>query len=82
MALDGRRLMGGHNNQPKVGVDSGRGVGEETDRGGTCRGRQPRQRLPPYRRSQQNCPLHSGLTLSRRISISLAVVGVIVVFGS
>ena len=38
MALDGRRLMGGHNNQPKVGVDSGRGVGEETDQGGTCRG--------------------------------------------
>jgi len=38
LALDGRRLMWGHNNQPKVGVDSGRGVGEETDRGGTCRG--------------------------------------------
>jgi hypothetical protein len=24
-ALDGRRLMGGHNNQPKVGVNSGGG---------------------------------------------------------
>jgi hypothetical protein len=30
LALDGRRLMGGHNNQPKVGVNDGRGVGEET----------------------------------------------------
>ena len=30
LALNGRRLMGGHNNQPKVGVDIGRGVGEET----------------------------------------------------
>ncbi len=29
LALDGHRLMGGHNNQPKVGVDDGRGVGEE-----------------------------------------------------
>ncbi len=29
LALDGRRLMGGHNNQPKVGIDSGRGVEEE-----------------------------------------------------
>ncbi len=30
LALDGRRLMGGYNNQPKVGIDNGRGVGEET----------------------------------------------------
>ena len=29
LALDGCRLMGGHNNQPEVGVDSERGVGEE-----------------------------------------------------
>ena len=29
MALDRHYLMGIHNNQPKVGVDSGRGVGEE-----------------------------------------------------
>jgi hypothetical protein len=29
MALDGRRLMGGHNNQPKVGIDGGRGIEEE-----------------------------------------------------
>ncbi len=28
-ALDGRRLMGGHNNQPKVGFDGGRGIEEE-----------------------------------------------------
>ncbi len=28
-ALDGRHLMGGHNNQPKVGIDSGRGIEEE-----------------------------------------------------
>ncbi len=28
-ALDGRRLMEGHNNQPKVGIDGGRGIGEE-----------------------------------------------------
>jgi hypothetical protein len=28
-ALDGRRLMGGHNNQPKVSIDSGRGIEEE-----------------------------------------------------
>ena len=26
-ALDGRRLMGGHNNQPKVGINGGGGVG-------------------------------------------------------
>jgi hypothetical protein len=29
LALDGRRLMGGHNNQPKVGIDGGRGIEEE-----------------------------------------------------
>ncbi len=28
-ALDGRRLMGGHNNQPKVGINDGRGIEEE-----------------------------------------------------
>jgi hypothetical protein len=28
-ALDGRRLMGGHNNQPKVGIDGWRGIEEE-----------------------------------------------------
>jgi hypothetical protein len=28
-ALDCRHLMGGHNNQPKVGIDSGRGIEEE-----------------------------------------------------
>ena len=28
-ALDGRRLMGGHNNQTKVGVNIRGGVGEE-----------------------------------------------------
>ena len=30
MALDGRRLMGGHNNQPKVAVNGEGGVREET----------------------------------------------------
>ena len=30
LALDGRRLMGGHNNQPKVVVNGEGGVGEET----------------------------------------------------
>jgi hypothetical protein len=29
LALDGRRLMGGHNNQPKVGIDGGRVIEEE-----------------------------------------------------
>jgi hypothetical protein len=29
LALDGRRLMGGHNNQSKVGIDSWRGIEEE-----------------------------------------------------
>ena len=33
LALDGHHLMGGHNNQQKVGVDSGRDVGEETGPG-------------------------------------------------
>jgi hypothetical protein len=28
-ALDGCRLMEGHNNQPKVGIDNGRGIEEE-----------------------------------------------------
>ncbi len=28
-ALDGRRLMGGHNNQPKVDIDGGRDIEEE-----------------------------------------------------
>jgi hypothetical protein len=32
-ALDGRRLMGGHNNQPKVGIDGGRGIVEERQPG-------------------------------------------------
>jgi hypothetical protein len=29
LALDGRCLMEGHNNQPKVGIDGGRGIEEE-----------------------------------------------------
>ncbi len=29
LALDGRRLMGGHNNQPKVDINGGRGIEEE-----------------------------------------------------
>ncbi len=33
LALDGRHLMWGHNNQPKVVVDSEGGVGEETQPG-------------------------------------------------
>ncbi len=33
LALDGRRLMGGHNNQPKVGIDGGRGIEEERQPG-------------------------------------------------
>ena len=28
-ALDDRRLMEGHNNQPKVGINDGRGIEEE-----------------------------------------------------
>jgi hypothetical protein len=33
LALDGRRLMGGHNNQPKVVVDGEGGIGEERQPG-------------------------------------------------
>ena len=33
LALDGRRLLWGHNNQPKVVVNSEGGVGEETQPG-------------------------------------------------
>ena len=29
LALDGCRLMGGHNKQPKVGINGGRGIEEE-----------------------------------------------------
>ncbi len=29
LVLDGSRLIGGHNNQPKVGIDDGRGIEEE-----------------------------------------------------
>ncbi len=29
LALDGRHLIGGHNNQPKVGINGGRGIEEE-----------------------------------------------------
>ncbi len=29
LALDGHRLMEGHNNQPKVGINGGRGIEEE-----------------------------------------------------
>jgi hypothetical protein len=29
LALDGRHFMGGHNNQPKVGIAGGRGIEEE-----------------------------------------------------
>jgi hypothetical protein len=32
-ALDGRRLMEGHNNQPKVGINDGRGIEEERQLG-------------------------------------------------
>ncbi len=32
LALDGRRFMGGHN-QPKVGIDDGRGIEEERQPG-------------------------------------------------
>ncbi len=38
LALDGRCLMGGHNNQPKVGIDGGRGIEEERRRGGNMWG--------------------------------------------
>ena len=33
LALDGCHLMGGHNNQPKVGIDGGRGIEEERQTG-------------------------------------------------
>jgi hypothetical protein len=33
LALDGRRLMGDHNNQPEVGINGGGGIGEETGPG-------------------------------------------------
>jgi hypothetical protein len=33
LTLDGRRLMGGHNNQPKVGINGGRGIEEERQPG-------------------------------------------------
>jgi hypothetical protein len=33
LALDGRRLMGGHTNQPKVGINGGRGIEEERQLG-------------------------------------------------
>ncbi len=33
LALDGRRLMGGHNNQPKVVIDGGKGIEEEKQLG-------------------------------------------------
>ncbi len=33
LALDGRCLMEGHNNQPKVGIDGGRGIEEERQLG-------------------------------------------------
>ena len=33
LALDGRRLMGGHNNQSKVSIDGGRGIEEERQLG-------------------------------------------------
>jgi hypothetical protein len=33
LALDGCRLMGGHNNQPKVGINGGRGIEEERQPG-------------------------------------------------
>jgi hypothetical protein len=32
-AFDDRHLMGGHNNQPKVGIDGGRGIEEERQPG-------------------------------------------------
>jgi hypothetical protein len=32
-ALDGHRFMGGHNNQPKVGINGGRGIEKERQSG-------------------------------------------------
>jgi hypothetical protein len=37
-ALDGCRLMEGHNNQPKVGINDGRGIEEERRPGGNLCG--------------------------------------------
>ncbi len=42
LALDGRCLIRGHNNQPKVSGSNGLEVGRMRNRGGTCGG----QRLP------------------------------------
>jgi hypothetical protein len=37
LALDSRHLMGGHNNQPNVGINGGRGIKRRSgDRGRTC----------------------------------------------
>jgi hypothetical protein len=41
LALDDRHLMWGHNNQPKVVVDSEGVLERRRDRGGTCGGRCP-----------------------------------------
>jgi hypothetical protein len=49
LALDGRRLMGGHNNQPKVVVDGEGGVGEETRPG-----LGPGRRRPPIENFTHN----------------------------
>jgi hypothetical protein len=38
LALDGCCLMGGYNNQPKVGIDGGRGIEEERQPGRTVWG--------------------------------------------
>ena len=38
LVLDGRHLMGGHNNQPTVVDGGGGGVERRRDRGGTCGG--------------------------------------------
>ncbi len=38
-ALDGCRLMEGHNNQPKVSIDNGRGIEEERQPGRNMGGR-------------------------------------------
>ncbi len=38
LALDGRHLMGGHNNQPKVGITVGGALKRRGDWSGTCGG--------------------------------------------
>ncbi len=38
LALDGRRLMGEYNNQPKVVVDGGWALEKRRNRGGACGG--------------------------------------------